>query len=107
MLAPRGMDAAGHHHHHHLHLEGHNYHAPPISRTIQYKKVKRSIILSSWWRSVLKKKCAQLFNWVRKFPVFVERKDSLTCPTETSATGPCRELRLSSQSLFTDMLPLG
>lgn len=54
MLAPRGMDAASHHHHH-LHLEGHDYHAPPISRTIQYKKVKRSIILSSWWKNILRK----------------------------------------------------
>jgi len=36
MLAPRGMDPAAHH----LHLEPHDYHAPPISRTIQYKKVR-------------------------------------------------------------------
>ena len=36
MLAPRGMDPATHH----LHLEPHDYHAPPISRTIQYKKVR-------------------------------------------------------------------
>jgi hypothetical protein len=35
MLAPRCMDPATHH----LHLEPHDYHAPPISRTIQYKKV--------------------------------------------------------------------
>ncbi|XP_033611068.1 enhancer of split mgamma protein isoform X2 [Cryptotermes secundus] len=43
MLAPRGMDAASHHHHH-LHLEGHDYHAPPISRTIQYKKVTKPLL---------------------------------------------------------------
>jgi hypothetical protein len=36
MLAPRGMDPATHH----LHLEPHDYHTPPISRTIQYKKVR-------------------------------------------------------------------
>ena len=36
MLAPRSMDPAAHH----LHLEPHDYHAPPISRTIQYKKVR-------------------------------------------------------------------
>lgn len=36
MLAARGMDPATHH----LHLEPHDYHAPPISRTIQYKKVR-------------------------------------------------------------------
>jgi hypothetical protein len=40
MLAPRGMDPASHHHHHHhMHLEGDHYHTPPISRTVQYKKV--------------------------------------------------------------------
>jgi hypothetical protein len=39
MLAPRGTDAADHHHHL-LHFEAHDYHAPPISRTIQYRKVR-------------------------------------------------------------------
>ncbi|KDR23064.1 enhancer of split mgamma protein-like [Zootermopsis nevadensis] len=49
MLAPRGIDVADHHHHHHHHhhhlnFEAHDYHVPPISRTIQYKKVTKPLL---------------------------------------------------------------
>ncbi|XP_069705801.1 enhancer of split mgamma protein-like [Periplaneta americana] len=42
MLAPRGVPPA--HHHHHLQIQPHDYHAPPISRTIQYKKVTKPLL---------------------------------------------------------------